>query len=112
MNLEEYRLMQSVEDQHWWYATLHQQVLDAVQEYTNAKPVKILDAGCGTGLCGPLLKPWARRLVGVDLSGGMLEKARALQLYDEHIESLGVDEMKDRSPVMKLLMTLKTLRKS
>ncbi len=26
----------------------------------------VLDAGCGTGLCGPLLKPWARRLVGVD----------------------------------------------
>lgn len=66
MNLEEYSLMQSVEDQHWWYATLHQQVLDAVQEYTNAKPVKILDAGCGTG--GMLAKLTAHQTTGVDLS--------------------------------------------
>jgi predicted TPR repeat methyltransferase len=29
----------------------------------------VLDAGCGTGLCGPLLKPFARHLVGVDLFG-------------------------------------------
>jgi predicted TPR repeat methyltransferase len=43
----------------------------------------ILDAGCGTGLCGPLLKSMARTLVGVDISPGMLEKARARNLYDE-----------------------------
>ncbi|TCO78098.1 putative TPR repeat methyltransferase [Plasticicumulans lactativorans] len=47
-----------------------------------AGALEVLDAGCGTGLCGPLLKPWARRLVGVDLSGGMLEKARARGVYD------------------------------
>jgi predicted TPR repeat methyltransferase len=34
-----------------------------------------LDAGCGTGLCGPLLAPYASRLVGVDLSVGMLRRA-------------------------------------
>ena len=43
---------------------------------------EVLDAGCGTGLCGPLLKPFAGRLTGVDLSGGMLEKARGRGLYD------------------------------
>jgi predicted TPR repeat methyltransferase len=43
----------------------------------------VLDAGCGTGLCGPLLRPYARRLVGVDLSPGMLEKARERGVYDE-----------------------------
>ncbi|NOT26808.1 MAG: tetratricopeptide repeat protein [Acidobacteria bacterium] len=36
----------------------------------------VLDAGCGTGLCGPLVAPWARRLVGVDLSAKMLERAQ------------------------------------
>ena len=35
----------------------------------------VLDAGCGTGLCGALLKPFARSLTGVDLSSGMLRKA-------------------------------------
>jgi predicted TPR repeat methyltransferase len=43
----------------------------------------ILDAGCGTGLAGPLLRPIARRLVGVDLSPRMIEKSRARQAYDE-----------------------------
>lgn len=42
----------------------------------------VLDAGCGTGLCAPYLRPMAKKLVGVDLSGGMLEKARARNLYD------------------------------
>jgi len=40
-----------------------------------------LDLGCGTGLCGPLVKPAVRRLDGVDLSPLMLEKARALGVY-------------------------------
>jgi predicted TPR repeat methyltransferase len=43
----------------------------------------ILDAGCGTGLCAPLLRPYAKRLVGVDLSGGMVEKARLRGGYEE-----------------------------
>lgn len=43
----------------------------------------ILDAGCGTGLCGPLLEPYARSLTGVDLSAGMLAKARAREAYDD-----------------------------
>jgi len=42
----------------------------------------VLDAGCGTGLCGPLLKPYARQLIGVDLSAGMLAKAQPRQVYD------------------------------
>jgi predicted TPR repeat methyltransferase len=36
---------------------------------------QILDLGCGTGLCGPLLRPYAAHLVGVDLSTGMLAHA-------------------------------------
>jgi predicted TPR repeat methyltransferase len=41
-----------------------------------------LDLGCGTGLCGALLRPRADRLTGVDLSPQMLEKARASGAYD------------------------------
>lgn len=44
-----------------------------------------LDAGCGTGLCGPLIKPHASRLIGVDLSSGMLEGAKQQGVYDELI---------------------------
>jgi len=44
--------------------------------------LQIIDAGCGTGLCGPLIKPWAARLAGCDLSVGMLRRARARRVYD------------------------------
>jgi predicted TPR repeat methyltransferase len=47
----------------------------------------VLDAGCGTGLCGPLIRPHARRLVGVDLSGGMLAQAGLRGGYDELVEA-------------------------
>jgi predicted TPR repeat methyltransferase len=42
----------------------------------------IVDAGCGTGLCGPLLRPWAARLAGCDLSVGMLRRAKVRGSYD------------------------------
>lgn len=42
----------------------------------------IVDAGCGTGLCGIGLKPWARTLAGCDLSVGMLRRAKARKVYD------------------------------
>ncbi|MGQ3054788.1 MAG: tetratricopeptide repeat protein [Roseateles sp.] len=46
----------------------------------------VIDLGCGTGLCGPLLRPLSRRLVGVDLSNLMLAKAREQGHYDELLQ--------------------------
>jgi predicted TPR repeat methyltransferase len=51
-----------------------------------AKRFDVLDVGCGTGLSGPLVTPYARRLVGVDLSGGMLARARERDVYDELVK--------------------------
>lgn len=56
-----------------------------------------LDLGCGTGLCGPLLRGNVDRLDGVDLSAQMLSKARELGVYDvltqadvaEHLQATG-----------------------
>jgi predicted TPR repeat methyltransferase len=45
-----------------------------------------LDAGCGTGLCGPLIAPYVSRLTGVDLSAGMLAKAHGRGVYDELVK--------------------------
>lgn len=42
----------------------------------------IFDIGCGTGLCGHVLRPLARRLDGLDLSPRMVEKAAERGLYD------------------------------
>ena len=42
----------------------------------------MLDLGCGTGLSGAALAPFARRLEGLDLSPRMLAEARKRGLYD------------------------------
>ncbi|HKR36471.1 MAG TPA: tetratricopeptide repeat protein [Steroidobacteraceae bacterium] len=53
------------------------------QHFDGSASLEILDAGCGTGLCGPLLQPLRHRLTGVDLSARMLEHARERGGYDE-----------------------------
>ncbi len=50
-----------------------------------SKNITILDLGCGTGLCGIPFKSYAKKLVGVDLSGKMLHFAREKNIYDELI---------------------------
>jgi predicted TPR repeat methyltransferase len=45
-----------------------------------------VDLGCGTGLCGPLLRPIASRLVGIDLSRNMVEQAAGTGAYDDVIQ--------------------------
>ena len=42
-----------------------------------------LDLGCGSGLAGRALRARVDRLVGVDLSAGMVEQARATGVYEE-----------------------------
>lgn len=56
---------------------------DAVLRDSPQGSIDILDLGCGTGLCGTRLKAIARRLTGVDLSPGMLDKARERDVYTE-----------------------------
>ena len=51
---------------------------------------RVLDIGCGTGLAGERLRPFAENLAGVDLSQGMLAIAKEKQLYDRLIEEEAV----------------------
>jgi predicted TPR repeat methyltransferase len=70
---------------------------------------QILDAGCGTGLAGGYLRPYASRLIGVDLSAVMLSKARARELYDELIESEIVAFLSGRRTAFDLIVSVDTL---
>lgn len=49
----------------------------------------VLDMGCGTGLVGLAIAPFARQLTGVDLSAKMLGKARARNIY-QRLERLDI----------------------
>lgn len=69
----------------------------------------VADAGCGTGLCAPFLRPRARRLVGIDLSSGMLARARARTLYDELVEAELSTWLAGQRPVHDLIVSADTL---
>ncbi|MGH2449179.1 MAG: tetratricopeptide repeat protein [Chloroflexota bacterium] len=71
--------------------------------------LNILDAGCGTGLCGPLVKPLASHLVGVDLSVGMIDKARARGAYDELAVAELCEFMRSRAGTFDVVVSADTL---
>ena len=63
-------------------------VAESLHRQLNGKShYRIVDLGCGTGLFGPLARPIASSLIGVDLSGKMLAQAQSRDVYDELIES-------------------------
>lgn len=69
----------------------------------------VLDAGCGTGLCGPLLRPLCERLVGVDLSPNMIARARERGCYDELVTAELVAFMRSRSNTFDAVVSADTL---
>jgi len=90
-----------------------QLVAEALERHRGAagEAVKldVLDAGAGTGLCGPLLRDRAGRLVGVDLSSGMLEKARARRIYDELVVMELCEFMRSRPAAFDVVVSADTL---
>ena len=69
----------------------------------------IADLGCGTGLCGPLAKPWARSLAGCDLSAQMLERAAQRGAYDALVKSELVRFLDERPGAYDVLVSADTL---
>jgi len=69
----------------------------------------VLDAGCGTGLCAPFLVPYARELIGVDLSGGMLDKARERGGYHELVKAELVGYLQALTARFDLIVSADTL---
>ena len=70
---------------------------------------RILDLGCGTGLAGPLLAKPGRHLVGLDLSPGMLDKARARICYDSLIAAEAVAYLADKTAAFDLVFAADVL---
>jgi predicted TPR repeat methyltransferase len=46
---------------------------------------RVMDLGCGTGLCGERVKALSSHLIGIDISERMLDGARKRDIYDELI---------------------------
>jgi predicted TPR repeat methyltransferase len=86
-------------------------IADAIRRECGAggKQFSILDAGCGTGLCGPLVIEYAAQLIGVDLSAGMLEKAKLQGVYDSLIKAELTAYLQSQSNVFDVILSADTL---
>ena len=73
------------------------------------KEFNVLDAGSGTGLCGPLVAPYASHLTGVDLSPGMLAKAEGRDAYDALLEGELTGFMTDHPAEYDIIISADTL---
>ncbi len=90
-----------------------QLVVDALERHSHllqaTSEPDILDAGAGTGLCGPLLRGRAGTLLGVDLSPGMLDKASARRVYDELVVMELCEFMRGRPTSFDVVVSADTL---
>jgi predicted TPR repeat methyltransferase len=69
----------------------HTRLVGALAALARGPYRSALDIGCGTGLCGPLVRPMTERLSGLDLAPRMLAKAVALGVYDALHEADAVE---------------------
>ncbi|AEV37770.1 methyltransferase protein [Pseudovibrio sp. FO-BEG1] len=58
-------------------------ILEKISKFTDARFNRLLDLGCGTGLCAEAIGDRVMHKTGVDLSEGMLIQADQKELYDD-----------------------------
>lgn len=80
----------------------------ALQLNGDAAELDLADLGCGTGLCGPLVRKWARTLIGCDLSSGMLERAARRNVYDSLVHGELVQFLEQRPRTFDVLLCADT----
>lgn len=74
----------------------HEAVVNAAAAWHSGPAALALDLGCGSGLCGALLRTRAQRVEGVDLSPTMVAQARASGGYDAVHEAELVQHLNGR----------------
>lgn len=86
MDASEYRRLSQIENRHWWFRAIHSLIVGVFKGPTLSfsrsdlkRPLRILDAGCGTGgLTEKLVS--AGTVVGLDISSQALSYAREKSL--------------------------------
>lgn len=89
MNPAEYERMHALEDWYWWFVARRQAAARFIRDHApESRPLRILDAGCGTGGMLDLYRQWPdTEVIGMDVS------ADALRFSHErgHQQLLGAD---------------------
>lgn len=72
----------------------HTVLVENLAALEHSRFLSALDLGCGTGLCGPLVRPMTDRLAGIDLSGTMVAKAGTRGVYDALVQADIVEHLR------------------
>jgi len=74
MNPDEYARMHALEDWYWWFVARRNASARMIRDFAPPeRPLRILDAGCGTGGMLDLYRTWPdAKAVGVDMSSDAL----------------------------------------
>jgi SAM-dependent methyltransferase len=74
MTPEEYKYLYELEEHHWWFEGMRRITAALLDGRPPARPLRILDAGCGTGLMLSWLRRYGvgSRVYGVDISSDAL----------------------------------------
>jgi SAM-dependent methyltransferase len=89
MRADEYSNMFVLEDRFWWYRGIHDLILCYLRRNSAAFPLRILDAGCGTGKLLSLLSPLGE-VTGIDASEAALGYCRERGLTRTSVADLNV----------------------
>ena len=96
MHISEYENIYKNESRHFFYVGNHNTVLSLLSRYLKGKDknkIKILDAGCGTGLLAQKMKIFGR-VVGIDLSLEAIKfsKIRGVEVKKASVTSIPFPE--------------------
>lgn len=86
-----------------------ERIAEAVAALDRPAQMDILDLGCGTGLCGALLRPMAATLTGIDMSAAMVQKSSERGVYDRLVQGDIVEAMRDLAASFNLLVAADVL---
>ncbi len=89
MEIAEYENIYKNEKRHFFYVSTHQLVISLINKFRPRKKLKILDAGCGTGLLAKKLQEFGT-VYGIDISSEALHFARkrGIKVKKSSIEKL------------------------
>jgi predicted TPR repeat methyltransferase len=82
-----------------------ERIASAIRDCVDRRSASALDLGCGTGLCGEVIRSMVDRLEGIDLSAGMIEQASQRGCYDDLVVSGISDFLEAKSDEYDLIVS-------
>lgn len=93
MDRDEYEKLREFEGSHYYYRALHRLILDLVAEHTGGRDLRILEAGCGTGLLATKLAAFGRvRALDYDSLAIAYSRERGLDPVQASVNAVPFDD--------------------